>query len=263
MVIQHTSEEGIWPHKFSQLVDFYNEIILAPQLVTILRDPVLHYISYYFYYVGREPDANLDWVEWYASKGNLPNLLCAEFGLVTEADVRMFLARDFDQFALVLIADRIDEGLVIMRRKFNWSLLDITYMRLLDSNNSKGYDGQVLRRTPKRHELSPSLLRTIESVTELDRLLVEHASRRLDEEILAYGPEFARDLQIFQTAQTLLREACTLRPSGEARVRYGSESQRLAEGERFCAWYRMEDMEYEATIDDGDSRPKAYLCRGI
>jgi hypothetical protein len=58
------------------------------------------------------------------------NIICDEFGLRTLEEVEAFLATTFTTM-IVLVADRMDESLVVLRKLFNWSLLDITYMRVL------------------------------------------------------------------------------------------------------------------------------------
>ena len=66
------------------------------------------------------------------------NILAAEFALVTEEDVANFLANDWNLFSLVCLSEAFDECVVMMRRMFNWDMLDITYLRLLDSVHSDG-----------------------------------------------------------------------------------------------------------------------------
>jgi len=43
-----------------------------------------------------------------------------------------------DAFTLVLLSERFDEGLLLLRRLLNWDMRDVTYLRLLDSNLAGG-----------------------------------------------------------------------------------------------------------------------------
>lgn len=43
-----------------------------------------------------------------------------------------------DVITLVLLSERFDEGLLLLRRILNWDLRDITYLRLLDSSLKTG-----------------------------------------------------------------------------------------------------------------------------
>jgi len=38
----------------------------------------------------------------------------------------------------VLLSERFDEGLLLLRRLLNWDMRDVTYLRLLDSNLAGG-----------------------------------------------------------------------------------------------------------------------------
>ena len=57
-----------------------------------------------------------------------------------------------------------------------------------------------------------------------------------------YGPSFDADLKAFKKASRMLHQAC-------------ADAAADKELDRFCGWYAMEDMEYEATIDDGNGYP--------
>jgi len=43
-----------------------------------------------------------------------------------------------DKFPLILLFERLDESLVLMRRIFNWDLFDVSYLKLLDSSTAAG-----------------------------------------------------------------------------------------------------------------------------
>ena len=251
MCIQHTSEEGYWNYKMHDLVMFYNGIIRSPKLVTIVREPIEHYLSYYFYFIGAEDQYNLDTMQWYAAQGGLMNPLAGEFNVHTIEQLALFLSNDFPKFDFILVSDRMDESLLVMRKLFNWDLLDITYMRILDSGSTQGvrrYDGKKIRKTPKKESLTKAQYASVQSATLLDNEIYRMAVARLDAEISNYGPTFADDLRTFVAAQGALLSMCQS-PTTEVAA--------------FCEWYQMEDMKYEETIDVRNGWPLPVRLGGI
>ena len=69
--------------------------------------------------------------------GRKSGVLASEFGLKTKEDVDVFLNSTWKDFELVCLTEYFDECLVMMRRRFNWNMLDITYLRLLDSADTQ------------------------------------------------------------------------------------------------------------------------------
>lgn len=59
----------------------------------------------------------------------------------------------------------------MLRRMFNWDLLDILYLRLLDSHSQSGsvrWDGRRIDPTPKVGSLAPELQELLRQKTHLD-----------------------------------------------------------------------------------------------
>lgn len=142
MSFYHLSPHGQWTGRWEQALRFYSHLLGSEyKLVTVFRDPVMQYISwtYYFKVPERPPGTSpMDLLRDLVEAGENPNLLAHEFGIRTEEELQVFMTRYFDGFDLIIPSERFDEGLILMKRLFNWDLLDITYFRLLDSHSSKG-----------------------------------------------------------------------------------------------------------------------------
>ncbi|CAM9649257.1 unnamed protein product, partial [Ectocarpus sp. 6 AP-2014] len=105
------------------------------KFVTVLRDPVDHWLSYFYFYY--EPEMKID-VEEYFSSGRhknrpLNNPLAAEFGIYNERDLDEFVLNHLPSFALTMLTDDVDEGLVLLGRVMGWDPIDITYTPLLEA----------------------------------------------------------------------------------------------------------------------------------
>ena len=134
VAFQHLSGQRPFAFSMDQLFTFYGNIIANPSVFTIVREPISHALSWIAY---MKLPQTIDEVNSMIQGHELPNnLLCIDFGLSTASDVHQFLTRDMSRFSLVCIAEQFDECLVMMKRKFGWSMLDITYLRLLDASNS-------------------------------------------------------------------------------------------------------------------------------
>ena len=115
------------------LLDFYQAIIYNPAIVTIVRHPYSHTISHISF---RKTPSNLDEFTAMVHKHAPRNALCAGLGLHNRTEIDEFLEQTSQRFSLICILEAFDECLVMMRRMFNWSIKDITYMNILDSSQN-------------------------------------------------------------------------------------------------------------------------------
>jgi hypothetical protein len=130
-VFQHVSDHGDdMQLKMSTVFSFYNHIIDKPFVVSILREPISQTLSWLCFY--RLPE-DIAGVEQMIEK--IPsNIQCAEFGIKTRQQLDSFLANELNVFKLMCVSERFDECMVMMRRKLNWDMLDITYLRVNDGD---------------------------------------------------------------------------------------------------------------------------------
>jgi hypothetical protein len=135
IAFQHLSGYGRLPTSMGNIFKLYNGLISSPRVITIVREPVSHALSWVTYM--RTPPTLAHLSRLIESPEMPANTLAADFGLQTSQDVTNFVLRELPKFSLACISEQFDECLVMMRRSFNWSFLDITYMKLLDSSKSQ------------------------------------------------------------------------------------------------------------------------------
>lgn len=191
IIFSHLSPKGQWHGDFSTASRFYNAM-LGPnhRRLLFLQDPHQHYISWLYYYIipkktrFRPVDVVQDFVKQRINR----NLLCQEFNLRTIDVLNDFIQNELPRFDVILLKERLDESLVLLRRRMNWDLLDITYM--LSPQVSRRFDGRPLPPTPKSREITAEITTGIDSLIRMDKIFYAAASKRLDELIAAEDPSF-------------------------------------------------------------------------
>ena len=114
-----------------RVFDLYRNVITSPVVVTLMRNPLQQSLSWLSYYYTTQ---SIDDVESLMQRGFLPdNIQLREFCPKDRPDFERFVKVYFEKFELFCISEMFDECLVMMRRRYNWDMLDITYIRLLDS----------------------------------------------------------------------------------------------------------------------------------
>ena len=216
----------------------------AGVLVTIVREPVQHYLSYYFFYVEPTRGRHLPLTR-YVSEGRGANGLAREFGLTTESAAHAWVQDHGPDGAgglgFIALSDRMDESLVAMALDFGWSLADASYARLLDSHSEAGakrWDGKPLKPTPKESELPPEMRDRVRELVRIDKIIYDHAAARLDDTIARHGRRrFERALLRFKAIQAALGKLC-----GCDRSQGPHDA---LEVQDFCRWYALTDTQYE------------------
>lgn len=180
----------------------------SPVYVTMLRDPVERIISHY-YFVLRKPDHYLhdlvaggrmslrDYVERRASieLDNDQTRYFVEQPRPTDRfvpitpDLLERAKRNLERgFAVVGLAERFDESLVLMQGAFGW--LDVTYERR-----------NVTEDRPGRHQIDDATLAVIRDVNRFDAELYEFAVRLFERRVESLGDAFDDRLRVFRQAQ--------------------------------------------------------------
>ncbi|EGD79236.1 hypothetical protein PTSG_09957 [Salpingoeca rosetta] len=215
---------------------WYTEVVPNGKFVTILREPISHYLSYYYFY--DEPKANSLPLEEFVERGNHANILMRDFGVRTPEEMDKFMREYAPVFRTLLLSDRMHESLVILANDLGWSLWDMTYTKLLDSSKEgfKRWDGKPVKKTPKISSLDPALKEKIEDLTQLDKIVYDYAMKELDRKIRAYGPAFRAAVRALEEMNSALNAFCSCGDLGKDET-------------RFCKWYDMSDMKYEGAIN--------------
>ncbi|CAN0546323.1 unnamed protein product, partial [Ectocarpus sp. 12 AP-2014] len=102
----------------------------------------------------------------------LRSLGCKEFGVATETELEDFIDQEIPEFELVLVTERFDESLMVMRSLLGWDLIDMTYVSVNRSSGRKGKFGVSKERVPF-DELPKDVQEKIDELTTLDRRLYD------------------------------------------------------------------------------------------
>lgn len=98
------------------------------------------------------------------------------------------LRRDFSVFGAT---ERLDETLVLLKRKLGWSRDVLSYPKNVNPTR------------PPTASLSPEVINAVRKRNELDFELWQYATRLLDKAIVAEGRGFQDDLQSYKALQSV------------------------------------------------------------
>ncbi|XP_045210100.2 galactose-3-O-sulfotransferase 2-like [Mercenaria mercenaria] len=98
-------------------------------------------------------------------------------------------------FKLVLVLERFEESLILMKRTLNWDLEDVIYLK----RNSHAHKPVVL---------SPNELNKFKSTCFLDYVVYETFYEIFDKKIAAEGPDFVSEVEHFKSVLHLVKDYC-------------------------------------------------------
>lgn len=184
--------------------------------IGIVREPVSRMISASYYhrdianlkYLKKVPSANFIhnlvlFPEKYDNKtfSMTRNRMGSEFGFPKDISVKntdkikKYLDELNSQFLLVLVLEKFDESLVLMKRLLNWSLFDILYL----IHNSHRHRPIVLNKTE---------IAKFRNTSFLDFEIYEYFSKVLETKIQEANSVFIDEVSFFKTALQNVRVFC-------------------------------------------------------
>lgn len=197
VVFSGLSPKGQWHSEYNVASSFYDHLLGKDHArVLFLQEPEQHYVSWLYYYIipkktrFKPMDVVADFVKHRLNR----NMLCQEFNLRRIDQLQDFIDDELPRFDIVFVKERLDECLVLMRRRFNWNLLDITYMPFPKS--SRRFDGKPLPNVPKVTDLPAATASGINNLIKMDLIFYKAVNRRLDELIAAEGPGFKQEVRL-------------------------------------------------------------------
>jgi hypothetical protein len=111
---------------FSVTLQYYKFNIHEPFIFTIVREPVAAALSWLSYFEKKQKGET----ESHAIMRIPENRQCSEFGIYTQEDLDSFLTNSFPSINLICLTEKFDECLVLLRRRLNWSPIDISYLQV-------------------------------------------------------------------------------------------------------------------------------------
>jgi len=176
-------------------------------LVTIVREPIARFLSAWEYFdfehlLGMHLEAFVrdDTAVRSASlrlfsHRKLFNSLAYDLGMSHEDELPAVLEALRQQFALVLLAERFDEGLLLLARALNVSLEEFSYLPM-----------KVRNRALHVEQLSAPALARLKELNAADIEIYNMSVRLFEEKISSAKPKL--ELMEFQRAQQVLQRLC-------------------------------------------------------
>ena len=193
----------------AEIFGFYETYIRDPVYVSILRDPVDRHLSSFRYFV--EPNAKDSSLKRFLHDRTYYNQQCKDFGIGSTFQLTDFLqSPDLEgRMTLVLITEYFDEGLVMLKRRLNWELEDILYIRLLDSCSSlKNHKGRGVKCGNPPESYTPEIRGRIKLVNALDQRLYDHFLAKFMKDLAGQDSGFFEELALFRRLREALQIHC-------------------------------------------------------
>eukprot|EP00904_Undaria_pinnatifida_P003356 jgi/Undpi1/13020/HiC_scaffold_8.g02683.m1 len=209
----HIGEDGPLVGTWDEAKDLYKQILRDPDninFITIFREPREHLLSYYTFFI--EPITRLP-ISIFLGLENpdpellkrLENSLCQEFGLQTPEDLEHFITSSLPEFQLVMITERFDESLMVLRHILRWHMIDMTYVYLNQTAGLKK-GGEVLPERSPFDELPRNVRDKIDELTRMDKRLYEAGVAEFEKSKAPIATEVDADMVVFEQLQTVVNE---------------------------------------------------------
>ena len=137
-----------------------------------------------------------------------PKELFHSRNLVGVNDYLMKLDRELD---VILVVERLEESVVLLRRLLHWQLQDILY---LPKNTFKDMRNETKQKLNKNFIIRNDSKEKYMRWAHLDYMLYDFAVQRLDRQIQNQSPDFQDEVRHFKLVRGRLQEFClqTSRP---------------------------------------------------
>lgn len=119
-------------HGWKVPLSFYEKLVPGAVWITAVRDPIKRYLSSYTYFVMPNRGLTVDDLADFLQKDHSDQRgLLHDFGLTEESQVNEFLSERgmWHRFRVVVVAERWDESMVMLRDLLHWRMEDVLYLR--------------------------------------------------------------------------------------------------------------------------------------
>lgn len=203
-------------------VESYRNFVPLGRFLTIVRDPVSRYFSdfyYHFYPVEsnmttRENATEL--LHWYIDEGR--SLFSLERALAIN-DTRATNPKMNDMevvstklaiFDIVLILERLDESLIMMKRLFGWKIKDVVSLPVNQGcGRFRPWNGHKVICPVGKESLNSTYRERLKKLLRMDQLIYDQSMQKLDALIAQQDPhEFQQDVLELRRLNQQLEQQC-------------------------------------------------------
>ena len=187
---------------------FFRNIVPNPDIIATVRRPDERLISQVFFKKvnvsyeclhGLSRQNVINEVVKNTPKYHLNNVVPSFFGIkdfkISETSLQNYLSKLKSEFTLVLILERFDESLVLLKRLLHWSVFDIIY-----SAKKKKENNDI--------QLSPGQIMRLKYTNKLEYAIYDFFNNELEKKIQNAGDNFAQEVAHFKTILKQTDEFC-------------------------------------------------------
>lgn len=116
----------------------------------------------------------------------------------SKSEINKYLAKLDKEFKLIIISERFDESMILMKRYLNWSVKDVLYM-----------DQNVASQATNPRKLVPEEAKDpLRKFLHLDMALYKFAVDRFNKQVKAEGDDFQKEVTAFKALRATVVEFC-------------------------------------------------------
>lgn len=198
------SAKGQWRGNPGLLFSYMDHLLGSKYVFTMMfSEPSQHYIDWINFFIApkaqkKKPKQLLN--EFLQAKFNR-NLQTQELGIRSESEWDSFVHEQLPKFNFILVRERLDECLVLLRRMLNWDMWEMLYLK--PSEMGRRFDGKRLTRATPVSLLDRSTKDAIRRLLPLDYKLYEFANEQLDTLISQQPSDFKDEVISNMNSHTL------------------------------------------------------------
>lgn len=228
------------------LINWYKEWLPEARFITILREPYQRVLSEYYYFF--QPDApQIPLYDLLTNKTHdilkKLHIMSHDLGVYTNDDLELFLKQNYKLFDQFLITELFDESLILMKRRYNWDLEDLLYLKLLDAcrDGKRSWDKKKVNcaKTDRIDDLSSAILK---DYIKHDNAIYSFVRDLVQKQIDAQPPDYWTELDQFRAKQKELTDVCGVTDLVTWLANPGDLTR---EQRRMCFIFRMNDLQFE------------------
>ncbi|XP_060581157.1 galactose-3-O-sulfotransferase 2-like [Ruditapes philippinarum] len=187
---------------------FFSHIVKNSKIIGTIRKPETRLVSHAFYFrlykkypnlYGLSDQAFINKVVMDTPRYNVHNIMGSYFGLNNQSITRQSLQKKLEklniEFACVLIMEKFDESLIILKRLLRWSFFDIIYA----PKKTKHNDGIYLNERQIKH---------LEQTNNIEYAIYNYFYIELERKIQNAGHNFVQEVAHFKQILNQTRHFC-------------------------------------------------------
>ena len=191
---------------------FFSTIVEDPEIITVIRRPEDRLISHSFFFNLNEKFKNLKGLDRQnvmneilkdTEKYHVNNIIPTFFGIktsnISDSLIYDYLMKLNSEFSLVLILERLNESLILLKRLLNWSVFDIIYVPKKRRDNNDIY-------------LSESQITHLEYTNKLEYLIYNFFYKELEKKIDNAEDGFEHEVAHFENIIEKTNAFCNSHP---------------------------------------------------